>query len=242
MNLPKGLLIGAGLVLLASLPASASHIDVGASGHGPAIGNEFDTETTISPSAADVATCASQIGTGPNCEAFDTSSFPVTIDVNGVATSVSGAAFSFVNADATNTGEKVNVYQLPFAVSAGMQVSLTFENLTEPFGVFACGNGTNNFVTDSFGAALSGLPCTTGTVGLLSSLYTESESGNTATFDFPGGAGFPTTWVFYSDSQDPLESVSSVVATPEPSTLLLLMLGLLGTAALATYRRSRADQ
>jgi PEP-CTERM motif len=235
MKLLNMLLSAIGILLLAAIPASAGRIDIGGSGYGVAPNDSGTPGNPVLPSATAVSNCAANIGTSNNCEAFNTTSF--TIPVDGTSTSITGGVFAFVQN--STTGEEVDVYQLPFSVSAGDTVSLTFENLTANFGAFACDNGTDDFATDSIGNTLQGLPCTVGTASGLSSFSTESESGDTAKFTFLAGA--PSTWVFYSDDADPLVSIATgpgSVSAPEPGTFALLGLGLLGVIA----RRRRLAQ
>jgi hypothetical protein len=228
MNVSKKLLGSIAILFFATLPARAGRIDVGGSNYGLAP-NDPDNGSAVLGSASAVSSCASNIGTTDNCEAFNTASF--TVPVNGTSTSITGAVFAFD--DVSGTGETVDVYELPFTVSAGTTVSLTFTNLTDNFGGFACNNGSNGFAIDSLGNTMQGLPCTAGSASGLGSFYTETESGDAATFTFLAGA--PGTWAFYSDAADPLVSIttgSSAVPAPESGTLALLALGLIGIAVM----------
>ncbi|HTW22366.1 MAG TPA: PEP-CTERM sorting domain-containing protein [Candidatus Baltobacteraceae bacterium] len=231
MNLSKRLLGSIAVLFFLALPAWAGRIDVGGSNYGLAP-NDPNDGSPVPGSASALSSCEANIGTSSNCEAFNTTSF--SIPVNGTSTSITGAVFAFDEGD--GTGETIDVYELPFTVSAGTSVSLTFTNLTDNFGAFACNNGSNGFAVDSLENTMEGLPCTTGSASGLSGFYTESESGDTATFTFLAGA--PSSWAFYSDVADPLVSIatsSGTVPAPEPGTLALLALGLIGVAV--TRRR-----
>jgi len=162
-------------------------------------------------------TCITEAG---NCANFTTA--PVRT-VDGVA------VFNFVQNPGDGTPALIfDVFQIPGAVVPGSQVSFTFNTLTGSYGAFACDNGSLGHGFSSTGNDLVG-PCTVGAAGSLASFLTETDSGSTATFTFKGGAGFPSSWTFYTD-KDNLGSITvggGTTAAPEPSSLVLLLAGAL---------------
>jgi hypothetical protein len=161
--------------------------------------------------------CIAEAG---NCANF--TSAPVRT-VDGVP------VFNFVQNPGDGTPVLIfDVFQIPGAVVPGSQVSFTFNTLTGSYGAFACDNGSLGHGFSSTGNDLVG-PCTVGATDTLASFLTETDSGNTATFTFKGGAGFPSSWTFYTD-KDNLGSITvggGTTTAPEPSSLVLLMAGAL---------------
>jgi hypothetical protein len=179
-----------------------SRKDLGASNNGP--------DDTFS-------SCLTETG---NCANFTTS--PVTT-ISGVP------VYNFVMNPGDGTAPNVyEVFQLPGTITPGQSVSFTFNTSTGNYGAFACNNGTSNMALSSTGDLFAG-PCTAGTTASLGSFLSETDSGNTATFKFLAGAGFPSSWTFYTDNGN-LGSISlggSTSTTPEPGSFTLLLAGAL---------------
>jgi hypothetical protein len=127
------------------------------------------------------ATCVTEAG---NCANFTAA--PVRT-VDGVS------VFNFVQNLGDGTPALIfDVFQIPGTVVPGSQVSFSFNSLTGNYGAFACDNGSLGTGLSSTGNPMVG-PCTAGTTDTLASFLTETDSGNTATFTFKGGAGFPSS-------------------------------------------------
>lgn len=218
----RNLSLAAAILLLCAVSALAgpgSRKDLGASNNGPGIA---------------FADCISPTQTS-NCANFTTSPFET---VDGVPV----LKFAINPGDPTLT-TIFDVFQLPGTITPGSQVALTFNTSTGTFGAFACDNSEDPsaaFALDSLGNALTG-PCTAGSTSSLASFLSETDSGNTATFKFLAGAGFPSSWTFYTDDGN-LASISlstgGGTTVPEPGSLPLLAIGLvaLGTLVVSKTR------
>ncbi|MEQ1352979.1 MAG: PEP-CTERM sorting domain-containing protein [Candidatus Acidiferrum sp.] len=148
--------------------------------------------------------------------------------------------FNFVTNDGLQNPDSVavfDVFQLPGTIAPNSTVTFTFNSLTGNYGAFACDNGTEAFALSSTNNPLTG-PCTVGATDSLASFLSETDGVNTATFTFLGGAGFPTSWTFYTDKGN-LAAIDfgGTTTTPEPSSLVLLLAGAL-VVGLASTKRS----
>jgi hypothetical protein len=212
-------LISAILVVCAAsaVAGPGSRKDIGASNNGPGV---------------DFTACTSLTHTS-NCANFTTAPFET---VNGVPV----LKFAINPGDPTLT-TIFDVFQLPGTITPGSQVALTFNTSTGSFGAFACNNSEDAsaaFALDSNGNPLSG-PCTAGSTDSLASFLSETDSGNTATFKFLAGAGFPSSWTFYTDDGN-LASISLSTGgggtVPEPGSLPLLAIGLVALGILVVIK------
>jgi hypothetical protein len=169
------------------------------------------------------------VSTTENCGNFTAA--PVST-INGVP------VFNFVTNDGLQNPDSVatfDVFQLPGTIAPNSSVTFTFNSLTGNYGAFACDNGTSAFALSSTNNQLTG-PCTVGATDSLASFLSETDSGNTATFTFLGGTGFPTSWTFYTDKGN-LAAISTgggTTTTPEPSSLVLLLAGALVVGLVST--------
>lgn len=188
--------------------------DIGASNNGP-----NDT----------FSTCLTETG---NCANFTAA--PVST-ISGVP------VYNFVlNLGDGSPASVYDVFQIPGTVSPGQSVSFTFASLTGNYGAFACNNGSASQALSSTGNLLTG-PCTAGTSDSLAGFLSETDSGNTATFKFLGGAGFPASWTFYTDAGN-LSSITlpgggGTNPAPEPSSIALLMVGALAVGLMVKASR-----
>ena len=128
-----------------------------------------------------------------------------------------------------------DVFQLPGTIAPNSSVTFTFNSTTGNFGAFACDNGTDAFALSSTGNPLTG-PCTVGATDSLASFLSETDGTNTATIKFLGGAGFPTSWTFYTDKGNlaGIDLGGGTTGTPEPSSLVLLLAGALVVGLVST--------
>jgi hypothetical protein len=158
---------------------------------------------------------------------------------------VDGASvFKFVTNDGSNTAAGVqlfDVFQLPGTIAPGSELVLNLNNINNGFGDFACANSTDptGGAIDSLGNPLTG-PCTVGQISALANLFSESDLGNTATFTFLSGTGFPASWTFYAaDGNLASFKVTSggTTPTPEPGSASLLLAGALAVGLLAVKAR-----
>jgi hypothetical protein len=189
--------------------------DVGASNNGP--NDAFST-------------CLTESG---NCANFTSS--PVST-ISGVP------VYNFVlNLGDGSAPSVFDVFQLPGTIAPGQTFSMTLNSLTGSYGAFACNNGSANMALSSTGNLFAG-PCTPGSTDSLAGFLSETDSGNTATFKFIGGAGFPSQWAFYTDSGN-LGSITlpggggGGTPAPEPSSLALLMAGAVAVGLLVKATR-----
>jgi hypothetical protein len=108
--------------------------------------------------------------------------------------------------------------------------TLPMKDISLESGVFACGTPSGTGVDSTGVVALVGLDCTQGTSSSLMPLFTVSSKGNSETFNFSS----PENWVVYT--VDGNLDTSSTVSTPEPSVLLLLVVGGIGILLAALKR------
>ncbi len=193
--------------------------DKGASNNGP--GPNAGAESVS------FATCASSTNT-ENCGAFASSSFET---VDGVK------VYQFADNSTGLAGaeEVLDVFTVSNSITPGDQLTLNLNNINNAYGIFACNNGTGGPV-DSLGNPLTG-PCTVGNFTDLAALLSETDNGNTATFDFKTGAG--SSWTFYTaDGNLANFSVTSgTTSAPEPGSASLLFAGALAAGLLALKAR-----
>lgn len=136
-----------------------------------------------------------------------------TFTVNG--TSYPGQFYSFMD----GAGDTGNFDLIDIGNTSSF--SLPLADLSKESGVFSCGTGQ-----DSEMNPLTGLDCTPAS---LANSFTVSTNGNSEIFAFQGSGN----WVVYTVDGN---LGTAAVATPEPSSLLLLLTGGLGLLLLA-YRR-----
>lgn len=219
MNTSRSICLIAAIFLISAfstLAGPGTRKDKGASNNGPGL---------------DFGVCLGNSGTTSNCANFTTS--PVST-ISGVP------VFNFVDNPGTTgvPAEVFDVFQLPGTIAPNSTVTFTFNTLLGNYGAFACDNPDGSGTAlDSNGKALTG-PCTAGSTDSLASFLSETDGVNTATFKFLGGAGFPTSWTFYTD-QGNLAAIAfggGTTTTPEPSSLVLLLAGALVLGLVSTKR------
>jgi hypothetical protein len=116
-------------------------------------------------------------------------------------TSMRGAAFTY-HYWKDGSADTYEVFKLPVVVEAGTVVRMTFRSLNE-YGAFYCANGSATFAVDYTDrpnpTPLVGLPCTQGDVPQNPNAhFTETDSGNIATFTFNATAESMLNWTFYT--------------------------------------------
>jgi PEP-CTERM motif len=132
----------------------------------------------------------------------------------------------------------VDVFSLP-GFSTGAIFTLNFNTSTANYGIFTCDQGSSSTPLSATGQTLSG-PCTVGDSSV-ASFVNFVDGATSATVQFNGGAGAPSTFVFYA-IDGTLASITSGGTTtpvPEPSTIALLAVGLVG---LLLFRRRSTAQ
>jgi PEP-CTERM motif len=129
-------------------------------------------------------------------------------------------------------GTIFDVFGLPASFTSGTPVILSFNDITQGYGIFSCDNGSNNFgaSADSPSQAVVG-PCT---VGSLNEQFVSFVEGvNTSTLTFVPGAGAPSQFFAWtSDGNLTGISGSGTTTVPEPGTLALVGMGLVGLCLL----------
>ena len=172
------------VVSIMTLSTWASRTEVGASGYG-----YFDS------SFSDCQNGKIPFKNGQDsCVAFRQQ----RLDIAG--TVMKGAAFTYYADDGSSA--TYEVFKLPVAVEAGTKVRTTFRSLNV-YGGFYCANGSATFAVDYTDhpnpTPLIGLPCTQGDVPQNPNAhFTETDSGNSATFTFNATAESMLNWTFYT--------------------------------------------
>jgi len=138
-------------------------------------------------------------------------------------------------------GTIYDIFQIPSDFTSGVSYTLTFADISAGYGVFDCGNGTNDFglSEDDPPQKVVG-PCTAEPVPTTGNPFvTSNEVGNTATITFsnPDSLAAPSTFYFWTTDANLLSIEPATVTTPEPSSLLLLAFGFMG---LILFRRRLA--
>ncbi len=184
---------------------------------------------------------ASNNGVGPESISFATCSLVTNTENCGVYSAtpfetVDGASvYKFVTNDGLGDVEIDDVFTLPTSITPGDLLTLNLNNINDPYGNFACNNGTGGPI-DSLGNPLTG-PCTVGDATALAALLSETDSGNTATFNFLSGAG--SSWTFYTVDGNlaSFKVTSGTTPAPEPGSASLLLIGVLGLGLLTIKAR-----
>jgi hypothetical protein len=174
-----------GFILLLTSSTWADHTEKGSSNYG-----YFD------PSFSDCQNGHAPFQNGQNsCVAFRKH----VLNIKG--TVMKAAAFTYHDWQDGST-DTYEVFKLPIAIEAGTRVRMTFRSLNE-YGGFYCANGSATFGVDYTDhpdpTPLVGLPCTQGDVPQNPDAhFTETDSGNTATFTFNATAESMLNWTFYT--------------------------------------------
>jgi hypothetical protein len=142
----------------------------------------------------------------------------------------------FINNN-VNPSETLDLFSLP-GFSTGAIFTLTFNTANAAYGIFNCDNGTSNQAVSAIGESLTG-PCTVGGASDNTNFVNFVDGATSATVQFNGAAGAPSTFVFYA-FDGTLTSITSGTTTPvpEPSTIALFGAGLVG---LLVFRRRSAQ-
>jgi PEP-CTERM motif len=141
----------------------------------------------------------------------------------------------FINNN-VDPSETLDLFVLP-GFSSGSIFTLTFNTANAAYGIFNCNNGTSNQAVSAIGETLVG-PCTVGTDN--TNFVNFVDGATSATVQFNGAAGAPSTFVFYAEDGQ-LTSIttgSGTTQVPEPGTFALVGVGLIG---LWMFRRRSAS-
>jgi hypothetical protein len=130
-------------------------------------------------------------------------------------------------------GTIFDIFALPATFTSGTPVTLTFNDITQGYGIFSCENGSNNFGAseDSPPLAVVG-PCTVGTNN--EQFVSFAEGAKSSTLTFLPGAGAPSEFFAWTTDGNltGIQAGSGNTSVPEPGTLLLVGMGLAGLCLL----------
>jgi hypothetical protein len=148
---------------------------------------------------------------------------------NGTGPSVDGVTVARFD----DQGTTFDVFALPASFTSGTPVTLTFNDITQGYGIFSCDNGSNPFgaSNDSPSLPVPG-PCTVGTSN--EQFVTFVEAANSSTLTFKPGAGAPSEFFAWTTDGNltGIQAGSGNTTVPEPGSLLLVGLGLAGLCLL----------
>ncbi len=133
----------------------------------------------------------------------------------------------------------LDLFSLP-GFSTGAIFTLNFNTSSANYGIFNCDNGSSNQAVSGIGEPLTG-PCTVGSATSNTNFVNFVDGATSATVQFNGAAGAPSTFVFYAidGTLTSITSGGTTTPVPEPSTIALLAVGLVG---LLLFRRRSTAQ